>query len=177
MASQEVQYLRCAASLGISRAPMYAAFLGICDALILNFFLCHPKTDFLRVHQKNFINSNLKETSLHNRWYLKSLKTTGVFLQIVCQELKATIPTPRTKRPHVRQAPRDIGFFKRRDPLRNFLAVLIFFLFFETNHCINLVFAFYLLYRIVYTFIQFYTLHAPHYLPRHLPDFGRAFQI
>src|SRR6056297_3531765 len=51
MASQEVQYLRCAASLGISRTPMYAAFLGICDALILNFFLCHPKTDFLRVHQ------------------------------------------------------------------------------------------------------------------------------
>src|SRR6056297_2090414 len=50
MASQKVQYLRCSASLGISRTPMYAAFLGICDALILNFFLCHPKTDFLRVH-------------------------------------------------------------------------------------------------------------------------------
>src|SRR6056297_171155 len=54
MASQKVQYLRCAASLGISRTPMYAAFLGICDALILNFFLCHPKTDFLRVHQRYF---------------------------------------------------------------------------------------------------------------------------
>src|SRR6056297_740759 len=35
-------------SLGISRTAKYAAFLGICDALILNFLLCHPKIDFLR---------------------------------------------------------------------------------------------------------------------------------
>src|SRR6056297_1765843 len=62
MASQKVQYLRCAASLssekgtGLSLSPgEYAAFLGICDALILNFFLCHPKIDFLRVHQKKMM--------------------------------------------------------------------------------------------------------------------------
>ena len=30
---------------------MYAAFLGICDASILNFLLCHLKIDFLREHQ------------------------------------------------------------------------------------------------------------------------------
>src|SRR6056297_2145811 len=48
MASSKVQYLCCAASLGISRTAKYAAFLGILRALILNFLLCHPKIDFLR---------------------------------------------------------------------------------------------------------------------------------
>jgi len=42
-------------SLGISRTANYAAFLGICAPPNLkrglNFFLCHPKIDFLRDRQ------------------------------------------------------------------------------------------------------------------------------
>src|SRR6056297_2607504 len=84
MASQKVQYLRCAASLssekgtGLSLSPgEYAAFLGICDALILNFFLCHPKTDFLRVHQG--LTFTLRQSSFSYHIIQKGHKGFSVF--------------------------------------------------------------------------------------------------
>ncbi len=52
MASQKVQYLRCAASFVIAAYCMYGRRnAGPQDlrALILNFFLCHLNFDFLRV--------------------------------------------------------------------------------------------------------------------------------
>src|SRR6056297_793478 len=80
MASQKVQYLRCAASLGISRTPMYAAFLGICDALILNFLLCHPETDFLRGHQNySFKNTGILPANSNRR---ASLAMSPCFLHV-----------------------------------------------------------------------------------------------
>ena len=47
MAKQNAQYLRCASSLVIQRTSMYASFLEIRGALILNILLCHPKSTFL----------------------------------------------------------------------------------------------------------------------------------
>ncbi|MBS3731624.1 MAG: hypothetical protein KGY42_01845, partial [Desulfobacterales bacterium] len=49
--SLEVQYLRYAQFLRISRTAKYAAFFEIAQALILNFLRRHLKLDFLREHQ------------------------------------------------------------------------------------------------------------------------------
>jgi len=42
MAPKKVQYPRCASHLVIATYQKYVSFHGIRDALILNFFLCHP---------------------------------------------------------------------------------------------------------------------------------------
>ena len=53
MASKKVLYLRCAASLVTATYAMYDSFLGICDALILNFFRSHLKSAFYELVKIN----------------------------------------------------------------------------------------------------------------------------
>jgi hypothetical protein len=54
MASEKFQYLRCAASARHFTYSMYAAFIGICGALILNCLLCHPGSTFYGGINHNF---------------------------------------------------------------------------------------------------------------------------